>query len=210
MKGLVVGLTGGIGSGKSAAAGMFAELGAAVIDADAIAHELTTPGGAAMPAIEQAFGRAVVAADGSLDRAAMRRIAFADTAARARLESLLHPMIGAASAERRDAAWAAGAPYVLMVVPLLVETGADRKRFDCILVIDCPEALQAERVLARSGLSAAEVAAIMATQAGRAQRLAVADDVIVNDGDWIILRRRVEAQHVKYCAMADKIRTYGK
>jgi dephospho-CoA kinase len=203
-------LTGGIGSGKSAAAERFAELGAAVIDADAIAHELTRPGGAAMPLIEQAFGAAALAADGSLDRAAMRRMVFADPLHRERLEAILHPMIRASSDDRCAAAWAAGAPYAMMVIPLLVESGLKQQgRFDRIVVVDCPEALQIARVMMRSGLSEAEVKAIMAVQASRAARIGVADDVIKNDGGLDALQRQVEALHVKYCALAEKIRKNG-
>jgi len=209
VKGFVVGLSGGIGSGKSAAADKFAELGAAIIDADAIAHELTGPGGGAMPAIRQAFGEEVVAADGSLDRAVMRRLVFADASRRVQLEAILHPMIRAASAARRDAARAAGAPYVVMVVPLLVESANYRERFDRIAIVDCSEDLQVKRVMARNGLGAAEVEAIMAAQTSRQARLAAADDVISNDADLSALQAQVAALHVKYCALADKMRRCG-
>lgn len=207
--GFIVGLSGGIGSGKSAAADRFAELGAAIIDADAIAHELTGPGGAAIPAIAQAFGAEVVAADGALDRAAMRRLVFADASRRAQLEAILHPMIHAASDTRRNAAVAAGAPYVMMVIPLLVESGNYRERFDRIAIVDCPEALQIKRVMARNGLAAAEVEAIMAAQASRQKRLDAADDVIHNDADLDALHAQVTALHEKYCAFANKMRRSG-
>ncbi|CAG4884566.1 dephospho-CoA kinase [Georgfuchsia toluolica] len=206
MRGFSVGLGGGIGSGKSAAADRFAELGAAVIDADVISHELTGPGGAAMPAIEQAFGAEAMAADGSLDRAAMRRLVFADASRRAQLEAILHPMIRAVSDARRDAAIIAGAPYAVMVIPLLIESGNHRDRFDRIAIVDCSEALQVKRVMARSGLAAAEVAAILAAQASRQARLAIADDVIHNDADLETLRTQVGVLHAKYCALADKMR----
>ena len=206
MRGFVVGLSGGIGSGKSVAAERFAELGAAVIDADVIAHELTGPSGAAMPAIEQAFGAGIVAMDGSLDRAAMRRLVFGDASRRRQLEAILHPMIGAATELRRNAAIVSGAPYVLMVTPLLVESGNYSNRFDQIVIVDCPEALQIRRVMARNGLAAAEAEAIMAAQASRQARLAVADDVIHNDADLEKLRTQVDSLHAKYCALADKIR----
>jgi dephospho-CoA kinase len=209
MKGLLVGLTGGIGSGKSAAADRFAQLGAAVIDADAIAHELTGCNGAAMPAIEQAFGAEVLATDGSLDRAAMRRLVFAAPARRVQLEAILHPMIRAASAQRCDAAWAASAPYVIMVVPLLVESENNQKRFHRIVVVDCPESLQIKRVMARNGLTEPEVKAIMAAQASRQQRLNAADDVIVNDADLGSLQAQVSALHVTYCLLADEIHSGG-
>ncbi len=213
MKGLLIGLTGGIGSGKSAAADHFARLGAAVIDSDAIAHELTRPGGAAMPAIEAAFGESVVSADGALDRGAMRRLVFTDPAQRTRLESILHPMIRSVSDARRDDAWAAGVPYVVMVIPLLVEAGinkdASRGRFDRVAVIDCPEALQVARVMTRNGLAETEVRAIMAAQASRAERLAVADDVVANDGSIVQLQHRIAGLHGNYVALAAKARGGG-
>ena len=165
----IVGLTGGIGSGKSAAAKLFEELGAAVVDTDAIAHELTAPGGTAIAPIRAAFGDEVVAPNGALDRAAMRRKVFTDAQAKGRLEAILHPMIRA-EADRRSAA--ARAPYVVLVVPLLVESGGYRSRVQRIAVVDCPEAVQVARVMSRSGLSAGEARAIMAAQVGREARLA--------------------------------------
>jgi len=194
----VVGLTGGIGSGKSAAADAFAVLGAAVVDTDAIAHALTGPGGAALPALRAAFGPGVLATDGALDRAAMRRRAFADPAARARLEGILHPLIRAeAEAQVRRAA-GADFPYVVLVVPLLAETGAYRERVDRVAVVDCPEETRIARVMARNGLARAEVEAIMAAQAPRAARLAIADDVIANDAGLGELRARVAALDAHY------------
>ncbi len=195
----VVGLTGGIGSGKSAAAELFAALGAAVVDTDAIAHELTAPGGAAIAPIRAAFGDAVIGPDGALDRAAMRRLVFADAPAKARLEAILHPMIRA-EAERRSAA--AHSPYVVLVVPLLVESGGYRNRVQRVAVVDCPEEVQVARVMARSGLSVQEARAIMAAQASRAERLAAADDVIDNGGEWAALRPQVERLHRLYLEIA--------
>jgi dephospho-CoA kinase len=200
----IVGLTGGIGSGKSAAATLFEELGAAVVDTDAIAHELTAPGGAAMGPIRSAFGDEVIAPNGALDRSAMRRLAFADAQAKARLEAILHPMIRA-EADRRSAA--ARAPYVVLVVPLLVESGGystgDRSsRAQRVAVVDCPEEVQVARVMSRSGLSAEEARAIMAAQVGREQRLAAADDVIDNGGELAALRPQIEALHRRYLEMA--------
>ena len=195
----MVGLTGGIGSGKSAAADEFARLGAAVVDTDEIARELTAPGGAAMPHIRSLFGEAFVAPSGAMDREAMRRRVFADPLARQALERLLHPMIRAES-ERRIAA--ATAPYVVYVVPLLVESGDYRERVDRVLVVDAPEDLQVQRVGARSGLPADEVRAIMASQASRARRLAAADDVIDNAGDLAALHAQAAALHAKYVALA--------
>jgi dephospho-CoA kinase len=195
----VVGLTGGIGSGKSAAADAFAALGAALVDTDAIAHELTGPGGAAMAALRADFGPAVATPAGALDRARMRALAFADPAARGRLEAILHPMIRDLSAQRCRAATS---PYVILAVPLLVESGTYRERCDRIAVVDCPEALQVARVMARSGLGAAEVRAIMAAQASRAERLAAADDVIANDAGLDQLRARVAELDAFYRAAA--------
>lgn len=195
----LVGLTGGIGSGKSAAATLFEEFGAAVVDTDAIAHELTAPGGTAIAPIRAAFGDEVVAPDGALDRAAMRRKVFTDAQAKGRLEAILHPMIRA-EADRRSAA--ARAPYVVLVVPLLVESGGYRSRVQRIAVVDCPEAVQVARVMSRSGLSAGEARAIMAAQVGREARLAVADDVIDNGGELAALRPQIEALHRRYLEMA--------
>jgi dephospho-CoA kinase len=194
----IVGLTGGIGSGKSAAATLFEQLGAAVVDTDAIAHELTAPGGAAIAPIRAAFGDEVIDARGALDRAAMRRKVFADAQAKARLEAIIHPMIRA-EADRRCAA---AAPYVVLVVPLLVESGGYRSRVQRIAVVDCPEEVQVVRVMSRSGLSAEEARAIMAAQVGRDQRLAAADDIIDNGGDLSALRPQVEALHRRYLEMA--------
>jgi dephospho-CoA kinase len=199
----VVGLTGGIGSGKSAAADEFARLGAAVVDTDTIARELTSAGGAAMPQIRALFGSAFIAPSGAMDREAMRRRVFADPGARQALERLLHPLIRAES-ERRIAA--TRAPYVVHVVPLLVESADYRDRVDRVLVVDAPEDTQVERVGARSGLAPAEVRAIMASQASRQTRLAAADDLIDNGGDLAALRAQVAALHAKYAAFASAAR----
>lgn len=202
MSDFVVGLTGGIGSGKSAAADAFAALGVSVVDTDAIAHELTAPGGAAMPGLVAAFGAEVAAVDGALDRARMRRLVFADPAARERLEAILHPLIRTLSAERCRLALS---PYVILAVPLLVESGTYRERCDRIVAVDCPEGLQISRVMARNGLAEAEVRAIMATQASRAERLAVADDVIANDHDLANLEKQVGELHRKYLQLSSQI-----
>jgi len=198
----VVGVTGGIGCGKSTVTDLLAARGAAVVDTDAIAHQLTGANGAAMPAIAIAFGPTVVRADGALDRGAMRRLVFSDASARTRLEAILHPMIRRESEARCDAVVAANAPYVLLIVPLLVESGSYRDRMARVLVIDCGEDVQVSRVMARSGLSADEVRAIMATQASRAERLAAADDVLLNDGDLDSLRAQLDVLHERYLAMA--------
>lgn len=191
----VVGLTGGVGSGKSAAAACFAELGAAVVDTDAIAHELCRPGGTAIPAIESAFGSEVINPDGSLNRPRMRALAFGDEQVRHRLESILHPLI---RDESRHRLRAIEAPYAVLVVPLLIETGVYRSECDRILVIDCPEDLQIQRVMARSGLAASEVQRIIAAQVDRASRVAAADDIIDNSGELAQLRRHVAALHEVY------------
>ena len=196
---LVIGLTGGIGSGKSAVADRFAALGAAVTDTDRIAHELTGPGAAGTEAIRAAFGGGVFTPDGALDRAALRRVVFADVGQRARLESLLHPLIGAA-ARSEIAGWRS--PYGLLVVPLLLERGGLRALVDRVLVVDCTEEQQRQRVMARSGLSAAEAQAIMAAQASRRARLAIADDVVDNSGPQDGLDAQVAALDRRYRALA--------
>jgi dephospho-CoA kinase len=194
-----IGLTGGIGSGKSRAAAMFGELGADVIDTDAIAHELTQAGGAAMPAITAAFGPAVVADSGGLDRAAMRELVFADPASRARLEGILHPLIGGVT---RGRVARSTAPYVLLVVPLLLEKGGFRDLVRRVLVVDCEESLQIDRTMLRSGLTEAAVRAIMAAQIPRQQRLEAVDDIIRNDGDVAQLRSQVAVLHQQYLERA--------
>ncbi len=194
-----VGLTGGIGSGKSTAAKLFGDLGAAVVDTDAISHELTRAGGSAIGAIREAFGDGYVTADGSLDRARMRERVFGDPAAKSKLEAILHPMIRERS--RADVA-AARQPYVILVVPLLLETGAYRDLVRRVLVVDCGEARQVERATRRSRLSDAEVRAIMASQLPREARRARADDVIDNDGGLDALRGQVGELHAKYLLLA--------
>lgn len=194
-----VGLTGGIGSGKSVAARMFEEFGAAVVDTDAIAHELTRPGGRAVSAIRKSFGAEYIAADGGLDRARMRRLVFRDADAKSRLEAILHPLI-----RRRSRARIAAArrPYVVIVVPLLLETGTYRDLVDRVLVVDSDEQRQIARTMARSGLGKEEVLAIMAAQLTRARRLAQTDDTLLNDRGMDGLRRRVRKLHARYLALA--------
>lgn len=194
-----VGLTGGIGSGKSTVADCFAALGVPVIDTDVIARELTAPDGAALAAIRAAFGEAVMQADGTLDRAALRRRVFADTAARHQLEAILHPRIRQAV---QQALTTLAAPYALIVVPLLVETGGYQDVLNRVLVVDCPEDVQIARVKARSGLAHDEVQAILAAQAGRAERLAAADDVIVNTATPADLCTEVARLHQRYLVLA--------
>jgi dephospho-CoA kinase len=175
----VVALTGGIGSGKSAVADAFAALGVEVIDTDLLAHQVSAAGEPGLTAIVAAFGRGVLQPDGELDRAALRRLVFGDAAARARLEAALHPLI-AAEVVRRVEPWRG--VYGVIVVPLLLERTGLRSLADRILVVDCPEEEQVRRVVARNGLSPAEVRAIMAAQVSRDQRLAAADEVLDNGG----------------------------
>jgi len=195
----VVGLTGGIGSGKSSAADEFARLGATIVDTDLIAHELTGRNGLAVPEIKKLFGEKAIGPDGAMDRQKMREHVFSDPAAKKKLEALLHPMIRAES-ERRIAA--AAGPYVIHVVPLLVESGNPRRGVDRVLVVDAPAQAQLARVRVRSALRADEVSAIIAAQAGRAERLAAADDVIDNGGTLDALRKQVAALHRKYLQFA--------
>lgn len=192
----VVGLTGGIGSGKSTVAECFSSLGVAVVDTDVIAHALTVAQGAAMPDIQAAFGESVLLADGGLDRAAMRRLVFSDPSAKFRLEAIIHPLIRHESELR--CRLVTGVPYVMLVVPLLIESAAYRQRVNRILVVDCDEDLQISRVMARSGLSDKEVRSIIATQASREQRLAAADDVVFNTADREYIREQVIALHRRY------------
>jgi dephospho-CoA kinase len=190
----VVGLTGGIGSGKSAAAAEFGRLGASVIDADAIAHELTGRQGRALPEIAKTFGEQAIGADGAMDRAGMRQRAFADPSARRTLEGILHPMIREESARRIAAS---SGPYVVHVVPLLVESGDYVRRVDRVLVVDAPEDIQVARVKER-GLAEEQIRSIIGSQAARRERLAAADDVIDNGGSLEALRNQVAALHEKY------------
>lgn len=174
-----LGLTGGIGSGKSTVASMLVEAGAALVDTDAIARTLTLPGGAAMPALAAAFGAQAVAADGGLDRSFMRQLAFTDSTARLRLEAILHPMIGQQA--QREAAAAGGRP-VVFDVPLLAESAHWRGRVERVLVVDCSSETQIARVSQRPGWTRESASRVLAQQAPRAQRRAIADAVIFNDG----------------------------
>ncbi len=177
-----IGLTGGIGSGKSTVLGMLAELGAATVDADAVSRGVTAPGGAAIPALRERFGPDFIAADGGLDRARMRERAFANPAVRADLEAIVHPLVGAAIREHEQQALAQGRPCLVYDIPLLVESARWRREFDRVVVVDCSPSTQVARVMARNGLDEPQVRAILAAQASRGQRLAAADIVICNDG----------------------------
>jgi dephospho-CoA kinase len=177
-----IGLTGGIGSGKSTVLAMLQQLGATAIDADAISRATTAPGGAAIPLIAQKFGADFIGPDGALDRARMRERAYAHPEARRELEQIIHPLVGQESARQVEAALAAGARCIVFDIPLLVESGRWRRQVDRVLVVDCEPETQVARVTARSGLSPDEVRAIIAAQAPRALRLAAADLVICNEG----------------------------
>jgi dephospho-CoA kinase len=195
----IVGLTGGIGSGKTTVATMLAALGATIVDTDAIAHALTGPRGAAMEAVRAEFGDAVLREDGALDRAAMRSLVFADAGARARLEAILHPAIRAAT---EAGLAAATGPYAVAVVPLLFETGGYARRAQRVLVVDCAPEVQLERTKRRSALSTEEVCAIMAAQWPRWRRLQMADDVIWNGGEAGALAAQCERMHARYRDLA--------
>lgn len=198
---LVIGLTGGIGSGKSTVADALAARGAGVIDTDLIARELTEPGETALAEIAAAFGPEVMDAHGRLDRGALRAHVFADSAARRRLEAILHPRIEARMLERLAAL---RTPYAVLVVPLLLETG-QQALTNRVLVVDVPESVQIERVRRRSALTDAEIERIIASQIGRAERLARADDVLDNSADPDRLIAQVEALHRRYLALAASI-----
>jgi dephospho-CoA kinase len=197
---LVIGLTGGIGSGKSTAAEQFAKLGAAVIDTDLISHQLTANGQPALAAIAAQFGSQYLQADGALDRSRLRALVFSDSAARKQLEAILHPRIREEVARMLQQPTAA--PYHILVVPLLLETGAYGHLVNRVLVVDCPETLQIQRVMGRGTLSEAEVRAILRAQCKREERLARADDIIVNDSGLGNLQSQIADLHKKYIALA--------
>lgn len=176
-----LGVTGGIGSGKSTLASMLAQRGAAWIDADQIARSVTAPGGAAIAAIRQTFGDALIDTHGALDRAGMRALVFAHPAARQQLEAIVHPLVGLQTAEQAAAAAAQGHRLAVFDIPLLAESGHWPARLDAVAVVDCTPETQLLRTMARSGLDRATVQGIMASQASRAQRRAVADIVVCND-----------------------------
>jgi dephospho-CoA kinase len=182
MPALRVGLTGGIGSGKSTVAGLLADCGAAIIDADAISRQTTAPGGAAIPLISRHFGADMVTAEGALDRDRMRALVFSDPEARRRLEAIIHPLVGTETARQAAQAQASGQRCIVFDVPLLVESGRWRQQVDQVLVVDCSEETQISRVMARNGWTGEQVGQVMAGQASRSQRLAAVDVCIANDG----------------------------
>lgn len=195
---LVVGVTGGIGSGKSTVCALFAAYGVPVIDTDQVAREVVVPGSEGLAAVVATFGTGVLTAEGQLDRAALRKIVFEHPELRVQLEHILHPRIRARVAEHIAAVTT---PYCLVGIPLLSDRNS-QGYLDRVLVVDCPEDLQVERVMQRDGLSREEVAAIMKTQASRAQRLALADEVITNAGDLAVIQSAVADLHARYLALA--------
>jgi dephospho-CoA kinase len=195
-----IGLTGGIGSGKTTVAGLFAEQGADLVDTDEISHQLTNPAQPAVAEIARKFGAQFVAADGSLDRVRMRNLVFNDRSARKELEGILHPLIRQESTRRIQQS---KAPYVIVVVPLLLETGAYRGAMSRILVVDCEQETQISRVIARSALTRDEVLSIIASQVSRQERLDNADDIIRNDNDFDALRTQVVPLHRQYLRLAE-------
>ncbi|MGI9261179.1 MAG: dephospho-CoA kinase [Woeseiaceae bacterium] len=196
---LIVGLTGGIASGKSLVADLFADFGVTIVDTDIVAREVVAPGSPALEEIRQSFGDQVVADDGTLDRAAMRKIVFSDDAQRQVLEAILHPRIRDESFRQVDAATAA---YVIVVVPLLYESPM-KEAMHRILVVDCGEETQIERLMARDNETREQACRILATQASREERLSIADDVIQNNGDIESVRQAVQQLHERYLELAN-------
>ena len=193
----LIGLTGGIGSGKTAVSNRLAQLGAGVIDTDLIAHQITAPGGYAIAPIQGHFGADFIASNGALDRSKMRSLVFQNLEAKKALEAITHPLIKQETIKQANQLAEAGFPYLVFVVPLLIESGTWIGLIDHLVVVDCPEELQIERVMQRSNLSKAEVEAILKAQATRQERLTVADTVIENQGKQVDLQSAVEQLHQK-------------
>ena len=193
-----IGLTGGIGSGKSTVAGVLVACGAALVDADAIARQITAPGGAAVSELVRQFGEKIITAEGAMDRDRMRQLAFGDPSVKQRLEAIIHPLVARESVRQADAAVAAGRSCIVFDIPLLVESGRWRPQLDRVLVIDCGEATQISRVMARNGLPRDMAEKIIAAQASRAQRLAAADICIFNDGFSLEALER-QVRHLAAC-----------
>ena len=194
-----LGLTGGIGSGKTTIANAFQALGASLIDTDLIAHALTRKDGLAIPQIREEFGDQAISEDGSMDRARMRALVFNDSAAKLRLEAIMHPLI---RSQTEQAAASATGDYLIFVVPLLIESGNWKQRVDRILVVDCEEEIQITRVMQRNQLSREQVLAIMRNQASRQERLAAADDVILNQDGLHLIKPQILALHQTYLNMS--------
>jgi dephospho-CoA kinase len=193
----LIGLTGGIGSGKTAVSNLFAQLGAGIVDTDLIAHQITAPGGKAIPLIRDHFGAEFIDNGGALDRAKMRSLVFQNPEAKKALEEITHPLIRQETLRQADQLADAGAPYLLLVVPLLIESGAWIDQIDYLVVVDCPEETQIQRVMHRSNLSRTEVEAILKAQASRQERLALANAVIDNQGKLSELKTAVQELHQK-------------
>ena len=198
-----IGLTGGIGSGKSTVATLFAEFGITIIDSDAISHQLTQPKGAAIEAIRTAFGEDYLTVDGALNRAVMRKLVFSDTTAKQRLENILHPLIRIQILEQSEASVKIS-PYLLLAIPLLFETSSYLPFVQRTLAVDCAETTQITRTMQRNGLTELDVRAIMAKQISRSERLRVADDIIQNDAGLDALRLQVSDLHLRYLALSAK------
>jgi len=198
-----VGLTGGIGCGKSTAANLFAEYGAGIIDTDAIAHELTQSGGAAIAAIRTTFGQDYIMGNGALNRAKMRRLIFADSDAKRRLEQILHPLILEQAHDQLRHMQTK--PYIIIVVPLLPESPAFQHLIQRVLVVDCDEHTQVARVIGRSQMSEAEVRDIIARQTPHAERLKIADDVIYNEAGMESLAEQIAVLHLRYSSLQNNI-----
>jgi dephospho-CoA kinase len=196
----LVGLTGGIGSGKSTVADMFGALGARIVDTDVISHQLTQPGGAALPFIRDTFGTHLINAQGALDRGRMRELIFGDPTEKKRLETILHPLIFAQT--KQQAATPTNAPYTLIVVPLLFESGRYADWLQRVITVDCPEESQIARTIQRSKLDEPAVRAIMSQQLGREARLKLADETILNNGSLGGLKTQVVGIHRRLSALA--------
>ena len=193
----LIGLTGGIGSGKTAVSNLFAQLGAGIVDTDLIAHQITAPGGKAIPLIRDHFGSEFIDNGGALDRAKMRSLVFQNPEAKKALEAITHPLIRQETLRQAGQLTDAGLPYLLLVVPLLIESGAWIDQIDYLVVVDCPEESQIQRVMHRSNLSRTEVEAILKAQASRQERLALANAVIDNQGKLSELKTAVQELHQK-------------
>ena len=193
----LIGLTGGIGSGKTAVSNILAQLGAGVIDTDLIAHQITAPGGSAISPLQAYFGADFIDSNGALDRRKMRSLVFQNLEAKKALEAITHPLIKEETIKQANQLAKAGLPYLVFVVPLLIESGTWKGQIDHLIVVDCPEALQIERVMQRSNLSKIEVEGILKAQATRQERLALADTVIENQGKLADLQTAAKQLHQK-------------
>jgi len=193
----LIGLTGGIGSGKTAVSDLLGKLGAGIVDTDLIAHQITAPGGAATPLIKEQFGPEFIDAAGALNRSRMRTLVFGNPQARLSLEAITHPLIREETIRQAKHLFQEGAPYLVFVVPLLIESGSWQGLIDHLVVVDCPVETQIERVMQRSNLTRSEVESILKAQASRQDRLAVADTVIENQGSFANLEDEVKTLHQK-------------